>query len=505
LCGIIGIHFKNPRELGITSKNLEDLVDEMLLGIEHRGRDATGLLTVDAKGKPNLVKADLDAWNFIKWRDGIPKNVRTILGHTRFATQGTPQNLDNNHPVEYGTCFAIHNGHISNDSDLFRDFSLERNAEVDSEIIPALFDKFGLDKAHMALQELDGGFATAVVDPARFPNMTVLAKGWSSPVEVLETKHAVIWASIPEAIQEAAEKVLGFTPAREKIVSMKAGEIILMEGETVEKLSFKPMVRSTSRSSWSSSTTRGTSYSYSSSDNDLHDPCTSCGCARLWHGEGSDFTGACKGKQIGGLRGCRCIAFVEYAVRGSAAYDYCDGCGREFSISDLVKRGTNYYCFNLCAKDERYAATKTGLDLRQRAEDVIFKQHLTAEELSVNELDEPAWKAREEAVNKNVCEMAEEKCGLAANYIDWLINSCTNEIVESDSTGYLVEARRIAGKAYFNAWSQLSDEIEEIESAAWRGGAEDCPYGAEDCNGDCDECLGELGVVINIEDGQVVA
>lgn len=483
MCGIIGIHFKNTRDLGIAHEKLEDLVDEMLLGIEHRGRDATGLLTVSERGKPNLVKADVDAETFIRWREPVPKRVRTILGHTRFATQGKPENLDNNHPVEFGTCFAIHNGHISNDTELFAEFSLDRRAEVDSEIIPALFDKFGLDKAHLALQELDGGFATAVVDPVRFPNMTVLAKGWSSPCEVLETKHAVIWASVPEAIVEAADKVLGFKPALSKIETLKVGDILLMEGETVERLSFKPKVRSytSTRSSCS------TSYSYSAPktlssnprEGRLYDECKSCGCSRLWHGTVGDFTGSCKHTQPGGVYPCRCIGFVEPTreaiplstedLRRGKAWEYCDSCGRSFFEEDLTLINNSFICGNCTRKP---IEKPQALDVRQRAEDVLLRQQMVADEFNISEVSDIAWEAREEAVNEHVCAMAAEKCGMAANYVNWLVNECTPSIRESDSTGYLGEAVSIAGKAYFNAWSQLDDEIREIEEAAWREGLE---------------------------------
>ncbi|HWV45467.1 MAG TPA: hypothetical protein VN039_05485, partial [Nitrospira sp.] len=153
--------------MGISHGQLETLVDEMLLGIEPRGTHATGLLVVDRKNQPFLEKADVKASTFVKFRTGLPRRVRTILGHTRLATQGEPHILENNHPIQYNSCYAIHNGHINNDSELFTEFELDRIAQVDSEIIPALFDKFGLDKAHLALQELDGGYATAVVDPER--------------------------------------------------------------------------------------------------------------------------------------------------------------------------------------------------------------------------------------------------------------------------------------------------------------------------------------------------
>lgn len=482
MCGIVGIHFKNPRDLGVGRENLESFVDELLLGIEHRGRDATGLLTVDAGGKANLIKADVNASTFIRWRDNVPKRVRTILGHTRFATQGGPENLDNNHPVQFGSCFVIHNGHISNDTELFKEHDLKRNAEVDSEIIPALLDKYGLDNAVTALEELDGNFAVAAVDPVRFPNTTVLAKGWSSPVEVYENHYSIVWASTAEAIKTAVRIVFGFNLPDRKIESLALGEMLVMEGDTVERVKFSPLSKS-----WSSRSSRGVTYTYSGSwgvddDDDtelsgtvatytevsefMSEECANCGCERLYHGSGSNFNGACQFLQANDFS-CRCLGFkIAPPVAREAsvlAMEFCDGCGREFWMGELVKIGRNYLCPNLCAKDPALRGTVevvTSLpaaDLRKRAEDVL------ARELAAGDTEENASDAREEAINEHVCQMASVKTGQEPAYIDWLVNDMKSDIAESDSTGYLVEAQRIAGKAYFDAWALLDDELNDLD------------------------------------------
>lgn len=520
MCGIIGIHFKNPRDIGISRDRLEDLVDEMLLGIEHRGYHATGLLTVDSRGKSNLVKADINASTFVWFRERIPRRVRTILGHTRYATQGSPQNLDNNHPVQYDSCFAIHNGHIANDSELFKKHSLGRHAEVDSEIIPALFHKFGLDKAHLALQELEGGFATAIVDPVRFPNMTILAKGDISPCEVLETDKAIIWASEARTIQDAAENVLGFRPAYSKIKSLHPGDILLMEGETVEKLEFKVKART-----WTNkTTTTTTSCSTSTLPSNprtwrIYEECKNCGCARIWHGSAGDFSGSCNHHQLGTNKKCKCEKWVEpekkevkpltplEQTNTTKAWEYCDGCGRSFYCGDLKLIGTRYLCPTLCAKDDEKVteAEKTQkprprkpeeLLIRKRAEDVLLVQQLKSGKGSGVVSDTAGWEAREEAINLHACQMAALKTGMSDTYIDWLVNNCTNEIVEGDSSGYLNEARTLAGKAYFDAWTMLDDEIEDIETWAWQDRlAAERARGSEDRR-DEEEC----GVVVEMSE-----
>src|SRR4051812_27560057 len=119
MCGIAGVHLKNPNFVK-SHEGLEAFINALYLGIESRGRRATGIVAVEAGGKVGTFeKADITASDFIEIRDPLPENVRTILCHTRFDTKGDPKDNKNNHPVLYGSTFAIHNGAIFNDDKLF--------------------------------------------------------------------------------------------------------------------------------------------------------------------------------------------------------------------------------------------------------------------------------------------------------------------------------------------------------------------------------------------------
>lgn len=487
--------------------DLEFLVDEMLLGIEHRGRDATGLLAVPVTGEPQLIKADINASRFVQWRETMPKNLRTILGHTRFATQGVPENLDNDHPVVYETCFAIHNGHIANDAELFAEHSLERKAEVDSEIIPALFNKYGLDHAHLALQELEGGFATAVVNPTHFPGVTVLAKGWSSPCEVLETKRAVIWASTKDAIQTAAKEVLGFMPAADTIKSMSEGQILYMENDTIEVLEFKPKARAQKRVFYSTNTT----YNYSRRG-DLE--CTSCGHKALWHGKPGMYSGACEQRNNG--FSCRCINFVEAKEdkEDVLGMEFCDGCGREFYIGDMVKIDNKYLCPRVCAKDPEFSgrAKSPASILRSAAEAVVGAHVAFAKKNKQSEFDDEAWAIRMNMLHTQTLVLVSQETGQSKEFINWLIFEMKAELSENDNSGWLKQSWELADKTYAKWRDKLDDEVSEIENQRWLAGdvnlgnacnTESSKCTDPECGVDsvCDECEAEMcGEVVSLDD-----
>lgn len=207
MCGIAGIHRRSDRNV----PQLGRLADALLLAIEHRGGDATGLLALDDRGRVSLEKTVTRAPQFVLGRKLIPAKTRTLLLHTRFATKGRADDPRNAHPVTAGTVAAIHNGMIYNDADLFARYGMKRTAAVDSIVIPALVDHLGWDKAPAAFGMLDGGAAVAAVDSTR-PGELILARTDRYPMEVLFTEDAIVWASERRAIEQAWRYVYGRAP-----------------------------------------------------------------------------------------------------------------------------------------------------------------------------------------------------------------------------------------------------------------------------------------------------
>lgn len=333
MCGIAGIHIKDPSK-GLKPEIMDRLVNQLLLGIEPRGRDATGMVAVTAGGKKVILhKSDEEASSFIKTRPSIggTSDIRTVLLHTRFATQGHQSNNANNHPVLYKTCFATHNGHINNDSRLFAEFDLRRNAEVDSEIIAALFSEFGLDKAHKALQELEGNMAVAVIDPVVAPDKLILAKGFSSPLIFHDNPQFIMWASSLSALKQAWGSCLGTPPQPKKFWELQEGGLLFVDGGTTELLQFKPKA---TYSGWQNYSSSGERWEHRPKNASLN--CKACGCTGFWH-TGHDYMGSCMNRpEIEGQKwSCRCEGFVY----------------KEEDEPAVEEKDDNTYTCDLCEKD----------------------------------------------------------------------------------------------------------------------------------------------------------
>lgn len=204
MCGIAGFCLA-PSEQCDSNK----LGRKLLLGIEERGRDAAGAAWRNYDNQREIVvrKHAMSASKWMNTRASeLCVNAGSAVLHTRFATQGSPDNALNNHPVCAGKLALVHNGHIYNDADVFKRLNVRRRGQVDSEAIVALL-AYGNASPRELLPQLDGGAAVAWLDAADRNNTLHLARVNTSPLHVAQTlRGSVLFASTRNAVDAAARK-----------------------------------------------------------------------------------------------------------------------------------------------------------------------------------------------------------------------------------------------------------------------------------------------------------
>lgn len=239
MCGIAGIYIKDPQ---VVKKHiaLETMANLLLLGIESRGKKATGFVShLPGGDELTIDKKAVAASDFIKDRLPIPEGATVWLGHTRLDTRGSPENNDNNHPVVCKSTFVTHNGTIYNDDDLFKEHKRKRLAEVDSEALAMLLNKYGFKEAAKGLAQVRGAFAIASIDPEKNPDEVLLAKGGWAPLVIHESDKFVLWASERNAIRDAWKVVLGTPPAYSSFKELHEGEIAVVTKDGIEYRKFE--------------------------------------------------------------------------------------------------------------------------------------------------------------------------------------------------------------------------------------------------------------------------
>jgi glucosamine 6-phosphate synthetase-like amidotransferase/phosphosugar isomerase protein len=174
-CGLSGVILL-PKERGEKEiRFVKELAKELLLATQPRGDQATGVVMFYSTKKTEVLKSSGDAVSFVKRKtfkefiDKFDKDVVIILGHNRLPSRGDVKDNKNNQPIKVKTIAGIHNGVITNHTEIFKEHKLERIGENDSEAIFALLAEFGKDSISQeviskCVNELEGTLTFIVAD-----------------------------------------------------------------------------------------------------------------------------------------------------------------------------------------------------------------------------------------------------------------------------------------------------------------------------------------------------
>ena len=126
--------------------NARALAHSLLAEIEDRGSHASGFAFSTDTGQVGVYKNNQPGSQLPLGL--LPRNASTVILHTRYATQGSATDNNNNHPVfsPDRTIALVHNGVISNDAAMRATLGLtQAHGEVDSLVIPAIIAQRGVD------------------------------------------------------------------------------------------------------------------------------------------------------------------------------------------------------------------------------------------------------------------------------------------------------------------------------------------------------------------------
>jgi glucosamine 6-phosphate synthetase-like amidotransferase/phosphosugar isomerase protein len=124
-------------------------------------------------------------------------------GHTRKPTKGEVGHSKNNHPILTKYVIGIHNGEIKNDDDLFGEYSMPRNGQVDSEAIFALLDtvpaplngKEYKNRIISIVDRLSGRLTTVSMDMRRPGELLILKRDMPFSMHYEPSLNALFFSS----------------------------------------------------------------------------------------------------------------------------------------------------------------------------------------------------------------------------------------------------------------------------------------------------------------------
>ena len=174
MCGIVAV---------ASQSNIISVLTEGLEHLEYRGYDSAGIAVINNE-VISSYKKEGNVSELTKSLDG-KLNSNIGIAHTRWATHGKPSK-ENAHPhLSKNNIAIVHNGIIENYLDLKNKFFKDSAfvSETDSEVLAHLINVFLkenqiLDAVHMALAEVKGSYAIAVLDKNN-PDKIVVARNGS--------------------------------------------------------------------------------------------------------------------------------------------------------------------------------------------------------------------------------------------------------------------------------------------------------------------------------------
>lgn len=174
-----------------------------MLASQNRGRSAAGMAYMNAKNEIMIRKQGGPAENLVKgmtdaqWAE-VARSPRALF-HARATTKGSEKDNVNNHPVSAYGWVVVHNGHISNDDDLFGYYKEKRYAAVDTAAIPLVL-KQGTDYEdsirHLSIL---AGQASVAVWSLATPDKIALARLGNNDVYLFfdPSRDIAYWCSTP--------------------------------------------------------------------------------------------------------------------------------------------------------------------------------------------------------------------------------------------------------------------------------------------------------------------
>ena len=209
MCGLAGIIMKQQARSNYDLAEIKSGFQTALTNAQVRGTHATGFAMVDSDF--DIIKRPVSASEFFTYDDvndalqTLGADTRALIGHTRYATQGRPHINSNNHPIRAGRIIGTHNGWVSNDNQLFKQFDLYRFAEVDSEVIFRMAnDTDDVDEfVHNRFTKIRGK-ATIVWHDIERPEYVYIIKG-NNPLEIAFHKrlNLLVYGSTWDIIKDA--------------------------------------------------------------------------------------------------------------------------------------------------------------------------------------------------------------------------------------------------------------------------------------------------------------
>jgi glucosamine--fructose-6-phosphate aminotransferase (isomerizing) len=177
MCGIVG---------AVAQRDVSEILLEGLRRLEYRGYDSAGIATVDENHQLASAKRLGKVQELAQALEEMPLSGGTGIAHTRWATHGSPSEVNAHPHFSHHNIAVVHNGIIENHQQLssqLRDLGYVFTSQTDTEVIGHLVhhelktSESLLVAVQKAVKQLEGAYGTVVMDSTDKERIIVARSG----------------------------------------------------------------------------------------------------------------------------------------------------------------------------------------------------------------------------------------------------------------------------------------------------------------------------------------
>lgn len=237
MCRLLGFSIGKEQE----DLNATAIAVRLFPALVGQGPHAYGWMSYnEEKGGIEYVKQEgrcdtLEAFDVLV--DNVDPDAKWLVGHTRWATHGSPSDNRNNHPIPHGDIIGVHNGVLRNHKEILSVTGREDEAtEVDSEAIFAAVNRWGPSPG---LRKIKGDMVAIYANRTR-PHVLHLARSHGRQLTLAwSEKGNLFFASDRHALEKLAPEI--------KFVAWSAISenrlLLVRDGKIIQRYRYAPLPR----------------------------------------------------------------------------------------------------------------------------------------------------------------------------------------------------------------------------------------------------------------------
>jgi glucosamine 6-phosphate synthetase-like amidotransferase/phosphosugar isomerase protein len=194
MCGVFGFVARDEGPLNLK------ILERIAKVTERRGQHAWGMSWINRDGRLCMYKQTgriRDSLGLLS----MATDATVLIGHTRFATEGDPDNNLNNHPHPCDGGWIVHNGMIPDYREIIAEHDLHPVTECDSEVLGLLIEKSteeSMFRRCIAAANIASGPALVMLGLWKPGLLVAMRRG--NPLHMGQTSRGFYLASLSEGL-----------------------------------------------------------------------------------------------------------------------------------------------------------------------------------------------------------------------------------------------------------------------------------------------------------------